>query len=117
MFPPELYMAKAQTLDSRLGWILALIIALQSPISPQSPNAPKRVAIRAAKLIDGNADAAISSQTILIEGNRVSAIGANLQIPNDASVIDLGNATILPGIIDSHTHLLSNQNGAIGGYG
>jgi imidazolonepropionase-like amidohydrolase len=51
---------------------------------------------------------------ILVDGERIAAVDPNMSIPTEASVIDLGNATVLPGLIDSHTHLLSNQNNAIG---
>jgi imidazolonepropionase-like amidohydrolase len=52
---------------------------------------------------------------ILIEGERITSVGQNISTPSDASVIDLGGAIVLSGLMDSHTHLLSNQNNAIGG--
>jgi len=111
-------MRSARTVIWSLACIVAVAISSQTPASPQATTtSARKVAIRAGKLIDGVADTPISNATILIEGDRITAVGQNVQIPKDASTIDLGSATVLPGLIDSHTHLLSNQNGAIGGYG
>ncbi|MFP5265393.1 MAG: amidohydrolase family protein [Blastocatellia bacterium] len=75
--------------------------------------APVKVAIRCGRLIDGKGDAPISNAVILIEGERIAAAGANVAIPPGAEVIDLGGATVLPGLIDCHTHLLQNYNGEL----
>src|SRR5678815_4923398 len=64
-----------------------------------------RVAIRAGRLIDGKGDRPISPAIVLIEGDRIVAAGAAVTIPPDARVIDLGQATLLPGLIDMHDHL------------
>jgi imidazolonepropionase-like amidohydrolase len=67
---------------------------------------PSRViAIKAAHLFDGTSDSLISNGVVLVEGNRITAAGGRVNIPAGAEVIDLGDATILPGLIDSHTHL------------
>lgn len=66
----------------------------------------KFLAIKAGKLIDGKSNAAQENVIILIDGNRISEVGKNLSIPANAEVIDLSNATVLPGFIDAHTHLL-----------
>jgi imidazolonepropionase-like amidohydrolase len=77
--------------------------------------AGQRTAIRCGRLIDGKSDAPIINAVILIEGERITAVGAGVQIPPGADIIDLSNATVLPGLIDSHTHLLQNYDGALGG--
>src|SRR5574342_76025 len=64
------------------------------------------VAIKCGKLIDGKSDRAIDQAVILVEKNLITAVGKNVTIPADATVIDLSNATVLPGLIDSHTHVL-----------
>jgi imidazolonepropionase-like amidohydrolase len=51
----------------------------------------------------------------VIEGDRVKAVGAGVAIPAGARVIDLGKATLMPGLIDSHTHLLQNYSSDLGG--
>lgn len=63
------------------------------------------VAIKAGRLIDVDAGKELSNQVIVIRGNRIDAVGAQLNIPTDAKVIDLSTMTVLPGLIDCHTHL------------
>ena len=63
-------------------------------------------AIKAGKLIDPKNGAVLTGQTILIDGKRIKAVGSGLSIPRDAAVIDLSRYTVLPGLIDGHTHIL-----------
>ena len=65
-------------------------------------------AVRAGRLVDVEGGAILSNQVILIEGERIKAVGASVPLPAGVPVIDLGGATVLPGLIDAHTHLLSN---------
>jgi imidazolonepropionase-like amidohydrolase len=64
------------------------------------------IVIRAGKLIDVRNGRVLAGQSILIEGERIKAVGANIQTPDGARVIDLGKSTVLPGLIDNHTHVL-----------
>ncbi len=66
---------------------------------------PTRVAVKAARLIDGRGGPPMAPAVVLIENDRIVAVGAALAIPPDARVIDLGGATLLPGLIDMHDHL------------
>ncbi len=63
------------------------------------------VAVRAARLIDGSGGVPIRDAVVLIEGDRIVAAGSRLAIPAGSQVIDLGSATLLPGLIDAHTHI------------
>jgi imidazolonepropionase-like amidohydrolase len=74
--------------------------------------------IRAGSLIDGTSDAARKNQLIFIRGERIERVAnASAAIPDDAKVIDLSGATVLPGLIDAHTHIfLWGENPAKGGY-
>src|SRR6266850_2968636 len=69
--------------------------------------APPLLVLRAARLIDGRGGAPIAPAIIVIRGERIEAVGSNVTIPAAARVIDLGSATLLPGLIDLHTHLTS----------
>jgi len=82
---------------------IATIVA----IFGMQPPAPALVAVRAARLIDGRGAAPIAPAVVLVRGDRIEAVGATLAIPAGARIIDLGSATLLPGLIDLHTHLTS----------
>ena len=62
-------------------------------------------AVRAGRLIDPDSATVLTDQIVLIQGNKVQAVGKNLAIPNGATVIDLSTKTVLPGLIDCHTHV------------
>lgn len=67
-------------------------------------SAQKVVVLRAARLIDGRGGNVVSPAVIVIRGNKIESIGG--AVPTDAQVIDLGDMTLLPGLIDAHVHLL-----------
>lgn len=74
--------------------------------SQEKAPAPKKVAIRAGRLIDGKSDAPIANALILIEGDRIVSVTAGGTAPAGVEVLDLSKATVLPGFIDTHTHVL-----------
>jgi imidazolonepropionase-like amidohydrolase len=61
--------------------------------------------LKAARLIDGRGGAPLEPAMVRIEGEKIVEVGTQVKIPQGAKVIDLGNATLLPGLIDLHTHL------------
>jgi imidazolonepropionase-like amidohydrolase len=76
---------------------------------------PKVTAVRAARMIDVKTGNVIRNAVVLISNNRIDDAGENLRIPAGSNVIDLGDATLLPGLIDCHTHLLQNYKPRYGG--
>ena len=84
-----------------VGALLFLAVVLTS--AQQQP-APVTV-IRAGKLIDVEAGRVLSDQIILIRAGKIDAVGEKLAVPTGAQVIDLSKMTVLPGLIDCHTHL------------
>ena len=72
--------------------------------------AGKTVAIRAGHLLDVRTGKTLANQIIVIQGDKIASVGADAQIPAGAQVIDLSNATVLPGLIDAHTHVTMPTN-------
>jgi len=76
---------------------LALLLLCAAP--------PQVTVLRAARLYDGKAAATVSPGVVVVRGDRIAEVGPKAAIPAGATVIDLGDATLLPGLIDAHTHL------------
>jgi imidazolonepropionase-like amidohydrolase len=62
-------------------------------------------AIRAGKLVDPDSGAVLTDQIILIRDSKIEKVGKNLDVPANATLVDLSSMTVLPGLIDCHTHL------------
>jgi imidazolonepropionase-like amidohydrolase len=90
---------------------IVLTLALASFGISADP-APKVVYVKAGQLFDGTGDSTLADRVIQIEGERIKAVGSILEIPipSGAEVIDLSKATVLPGLIDAHTHLGSRAD-------
>jgi imidazolonepropionase-like amidohydrolase len=67
-------------------------------------------AIKAGRLVDPDAGTVLADQVVLIRDNKIEAVGKGLAIPAGANVIDLSGKTVLPGLIDCHTHLADVRN-------
>jgi imidazolonepropionase-like amidohydrolase len=101
-----------RTLYLRVPILASALLALPvhtsgAQTSAASPMGPS-IVIRAARLIDGTGAAPVTDAAVVVDGDRIVAVGkaSAVAIPAGARVIDLGNATLLPGFIDAHTHII-----------
>ncbi len=70
-----------------------------------APSEAQTTVVKAGRLIDGRGGAPLEPAMVVVEGDRIREVGRSLPIPPSASVIELGDASLLPGLIDLHTHL------------
>lgn len=90
--------------------LLAFLVTLSLPNCARTQNNPAgtadtRLVIRAARMLDARGGRVINDAVVVVEGDRVAAAGAALPVPAGAKVIDLGDVTLVPGLIDAHTHI------------
>jgi imidazolonepropionase-like amidohydrolase len=90
--------------------ILLALIAI--PLAASTARAaPKVTIVKAARLFDGKSDRVVTPGVVVVQDGKIVAAGARVQEPAGAEVIDLGNATLLPGLMDAHTHLSFEASG------
>ena len=100
-------------LSCALAAIVATIASAQQPAKTQANKpAPKITYIRAGRLFDGTGDKARENMVIVIQDDRIQSVApaGSTSVPSGATVIDLSRATVLPGLIDCHTHLGSRAD-------
>lgn len=83
--------------------LLILVALFLFPISA-SPN--QTYVIKAGRLIDGKSAEILRNVIVVVQGNKITALGQNVDIPKDAVLLDLSDKTVLPGLIDTHTHIM-----------
>ena len=89
-----------------IAWLTVILLAFHV-VAQQTggQSASKIIAVRAGHLIDGRGGPPAVDVVILVDGERIVAVGPNVAIPTGARVIDLSKSTVLPGLIDCHTHI------------
>jgi imidazolonepropionase-like amidohydrolase len=83
--------------------LLILVALFLFPIFA-SPN--QTYVIKAGRLIDGKSAEILRNVVVVVQGNKITALGQNVDIPKDAVLLDLSDKTVLPGFIDTHTHIM-----------
>ena len=93
-------------IDARCLWLGALATLVTGTVIAEAPPPPSRpIVLRAAHLFDAVSGKLSNEAVIVIEGGKIKSVGRAAAVPADAQVIDLGDATLLPGFIDAHVHL------------
>jgi imidazolonepropionase-like amidohydrolase len=88
--------------------LLSLLYVSGTGQAQEKGKAAKRIAVRAGRLIDGKSETPVANALIVIEGDHIVSVSASGTVPAGLEVIDLSKATVLPGFVDTHTHLLLN---------
>ena len=94
-------------MNLRASLLLALAFLPHAALA-QTPSATAKtefIALKAARLFDGTKETTVPNGVVIVEGGKIKAAGSGLAIPAGARVIDLGDATLLPGFIDAHVHI------------
>ncbi len=87
---------------------MSVLVALGATVATaQAP--PTVTVLRAARLIDGRGGPVLAPAMVRVDGERITAVGARLEVPAGTTLVDLADATLLPGLIDLHTHLTNRM--------
>src|ERR1700729_3513654 len=100
---PKVKMAMVWTAAAAGSWALCSPLYAQQPSAQQA--APQSIVLHAAHLLEIDTGRLISPGEVLVDGERITAVGAAVPHPAGARLIDLGDSTLLPGLIDAHVHL------------
>jgi len=91
----------------RCGYLIAGVLGVALTISALAADAPppRPIVLKAARLFDSISGKLTQPGLVVVAGSKIQAVGADAEVPAGAEVIDLGDATLMPGFIDAHVHL------------
>src|ERR1041384_7098028 len=95
----------------RMRTSLAFAVVLAAALAAPAVAAPKITVVKAARLFDGKSDQVASPGVVVVQDGKIVSAGTNGNVPAGAEVIDLGDATLLPGLMDAHTHMSGEATG------
>jgi imidazolonepropionase-like amidohydrolase len=84
-----------------LAWVGIALSGLAAPAVGQSP----AIVLKAARVFTSTSERVLAPGMVIVEGDHIAKVGQSLEVPAGAQVIDLGDATLLPGFIDAHVHM------------
>src|SRR5690348_3876542 len=91
-------------MNRRLAAVAFACLAVASAY-PQSETQPRAIVLHAARLLDIESGRIVKPGEVLVRGERIAEVGSSVSHPAGAEVIDLGDTTLMPGLIDAHIHL------------
>src|ERR1700694_3143664 len=97
--------SRTNMLNVRTSFLLILALAVFSSAQTQSSASAHAIVLHAAHLLDVKGGRLVTPGEVLVQGDRIVEVGASVRHPAGAEVIDLGDLTLLPGLIDAHVHL------------
>ena len=101
---------KMKVTRTSLLLLTAMLLPLCTSSGQQQSRAPVTL-VKAGRLLDPRTGGVLSPAAVLVEGERIKQVGipSRVNAPSGTKILDLGNATLLPGLIDSHTHLFGRR--------
>jgi imidazolonepropionase-like amidohydrolase len=103
--------------SSRVVILSLALCFLLTTVGAQQSSPSRVIALRASHMLDVKSGSVVPDAVVLIQDDKITTAGSSLKIPAGAEVVDLGNATLLPGLIDCHTHLMARISDEPQGYG
>src|SRR5882762_8188027 len=88
-----------------VGLMILMVQASLAQTPTQTPKPGKTYVLKAARTFDGKSNSLSTPGLVVVTGGKIAGVGAQAAIPAGAETIDLGDATLLPGFIDAHTHV------------
>ena len=89
----------------RVAAVICCLLAIAIAGQAQQKSESKSYVLKAARMFDGKSNSVTSPGVVIVTDGQIVGVGASAAVPAGAQVVDLGDATLLPGFIDAHTHL------------